>query len=119
LADLMTPPGVLRTVQGGVSSIASAVPSPAPPISGIPAAAMASLPVAPDLVTPILASGVSQLLSPPPLNLPSVPGLGIPLPNKMPVPSDLLCAGTDWSASQGDHGALPAVGPAADRRDRW
>jgi len=118
-ADLMTPPGVLHTVQGAASSIASVVPAPTPPVPGASAASVASVPAAPDPVTPWLASGVSQLLSPPPLNLPSIPGVGIPLPNKVPVPSDLLCVGTDWSASVGDHGAQPPIGPTVSGRDRW
>jgi len=63
-------------------------------------------------VTPLFASGISNLVSPPALNLPSVPGLGIPLPNQVPIPSDLLCVGTDWSASQGDD---DAQGDQSDR----
>jgi hypothetical protein len=119
LADLMTPPGVIHTVQGAASSIASVVPAPEAGLPGAPGAAIAGVPPAANPVTPWLASGVSQLLSPPPLNLPSVPGVGIPLPSKVPVPSDLLCAGTDWSVSQGDHGAQPPVQQAVNGRDRW
>jgi collagen type IV alpha len=95
------------------------VPAPAPPVPGTSAAAAASIPAAPDPVTPWLASGVSQLLSPPPLNLPSIPGVGIPLPSQLPVPSDLLCVGTDWSASQGDHGAQSPSASTVNGRDRW
>jgi hypothetical protein len=119
IADLMTPPGVIHTVQGAANSIASVVPTPPTPVPGTSAAAVAGIPPAPDPVTPWLASGVSQLLSPPPLNLPSIPGVGIPLPSKVPLPTDLLCVGTDWSASVGGHGAQPPIGPAVNGRDRW
>jgi hypothetical protein len=73
-------------------------------------------------------TGVSNLVSPPALNLPSIPGVGIPLPNQVPIPSDLLCVGTDWSASQGDSDVGPAVNSAIPRAvltgsdpavDRW
>ncbi|MCV7070706.1 hypothetical protein H7H73_09890, partial [Mycobacterium rufum] len=98
---------------------------------GVPGAVSVSGPPIPDGVTPLLATGVSNLIAPSPLNLPSIPGLPVPLPNQIPVPSDLLCVGTDWSATQGDsanrgpaNADLPrvpvtAATPAGDRRDRW
>ena len=131
VADLLTPPGVLRTVQGAASSVAGALPPPPAPAPGVPGAVSVSGPPIPDGVTPLLATGVSNLIAPSPLNLPSIPGLPVPLPNQIPVPSDLLCVGTDWSATQGDsanrgpaNADLPrvpvtAATPAGDRRDRW
>ncbi|WP_240431028.1 hypothetical protein [Mycobacterium kyogaense] len=126
--DLLTPPGVLRTVQDAASSVAGVLPPPPAPAPGAPAAVSISAPPVPDGFTPLLATGVSNLISPSPLNLPSIPGMPVPLPNEIPVPSDLLCAGTDWSASQGggvtrapaadaDVVRAPVVG--GDRRDRW
>ncbi|PWQ83760.1 hypothetical protein DKX15_22200, partial [Enterococcus faecium] len=75
-------------------------------------------------------TSLSNLITPPSLTIPSIPGLPVPLPNEVPVPSDLLCVGTDWSASQGDSAATPGNvevprrvttggAPAGDRRDRW
>ncbi len=131
VADLLTPPGVLRTVQDSASSVVGLLPPPPAPAPGAPGAVSVSGPVIPDTVTPLLATGVSNLIAPSPLNLPSIPGLPVPLPNEIPVPSDLLCVGTDWSATQGDSAAgrpanadlpgVPVTGatPAGDRRDRW
>ncbi len=130
VADLLTPPGVLRTVQDAASSVAGALPPPPAPAPGAAGAASVSGPVVPDTVTPLLATGVSNLVSPSPLNLPSIPGLPVPLPSEIPVPSDLLCVGTDWSATQGDSAQAPTsadipralitgAAPAGERRDRW
>jgi hypothetical protein len=128
LQDLMTPPGVLRTVQNTASSVAGALPPPPAPAPGGPAVVSVGAPPVPDGFTPLLASGVSNLIAPSPVNLPTIPGLPVPLPNQLPVPSDLLCAGTDWSATQGDSATagpnadvprVPVSGPApaTDRRD--
>ncbi len=130
VADLLTPPGVLRTVQDSASSVIGLLPPPPAPAPGVPGAVSVSGPGIPDAVTPLLATGVSNLISPSPLNLPSIPGLPVPLPNEIPVPSDLLCVGTDWSATQGDSARGPVnadvprapvsgAAPAGDRRDRW
>jgi hypothetical protein len=116
IADLMTPPGIIHTTQNAVSSVASVIPPPAPPIPGTAGALVPSVST-PDPFTPLFASGISNLVSPPALNLPSVPGLGIPLPSEVPTPSDLICIGTDWSASQGD--SVPHPAAPVDRRDRW
>lgn len=116
IADLMTPPGILHAAQGAATSVASVIPPPAPPIPGSAGGVVPGIST-PDPVTPLFASGISNLVSPPSLNLPSVPGLGIPMPSEVPIPSDLLCVGTGWSASQGD--AVPHPVEPAGRRDRW
>ncbi|WP_347133446.1 hypothetical protein [Mycobacterium sp. DL] len=130
VGDLLTPPGLIRTVQDGASSVAGALPPPPAPVPGAAGAVNVGVPATPDPFTPLAATGLSNLIAPPPLNIPSIPGLPVPLPNEIPVPSDLLCIGTDWSASQGDS-AAPAVNvdipkalvtgadPVGDRRDRW
>jgi hypothetical protein len=125
VADLLTPPGVLRAVQDTASSVAGVLPPPPAPAPGAPGAVSISGPGIPDPVTPLLATGVSNLIAPSPLNLPSIPGMPFPLPNEIPVPSDLLCVGTDWSATQGDSATPGSVDvnaarqPVADGRDRW
>ena len=125
VADLLTPPGLLRAVQGTASSVSGALPPPPAPAPGAPGAVSVSGPGIPDPVTPLLATGVSNLIAPSPLNLPSIPGMPFPLPNEIPVPSDLLCAGTDWSATQADSAAPgpvavdPARQPVGEGRDRW
>jgi collagen type IV alpha len=90
----------------------------ASPIRGTAAGTVAGIST-PDPVTPLFASGLSNFVSPPALNLPPVPGLGIPPPSAIPIPSDLLSVGTDWSVSQGDDGAHPGTSLTANRRDRW
>jgi hypothetical protein len=130
VADLLTPPGVIRTVQDGASSVASVLPPPPAPAPGASGAVNVGVPGPPDPLTPLAATGLSNLIAPTPLNIPSIPGLPVPLPNALPVPSDLLCVGTDWSASQGDSAAAPVVdadlpkvsagqAPSGERRDRW
>lgn len=129
VADLLTPPGVMRTVQDAASSVAGVMPPPPPPVPGASGAASVGVPAPPDPLTPLAATGLSNLIAPPPLNIPSIPGLPVPLPNEIPVPSDLLCIGTDWSASQGDPAAAPAANADIPRalvtgteplgRDRW
>ncbi len=118
----------MRTVQDAASSVAGVLPPPPAPAPGAPAAVSIAGPALPDPVTPLLATGVSNLIAPSPLNLPSIPGLPVPLPNQIPVPSDLLCAGTDWAASQGggavhaptaDADVTRAPVAGSDRRDRW
>ncbi|MGB0971574.1 MAG: hypothetical protein ACPGVG_11490, partial [Mycobacterium sp.] len=135
VSDLLTPPGVLRAVQDGVSSVTGALPPPPVPVPGAAAAADAGVPAAANQLTPLAATGLSNLVSPPALNVPSIPGLPVPLPNEVPVPSDLICVDTDWSASQGDP-AGPAINAdvpmelvneptgsgtqhLGQRRDRW
>ncbi|GJF10103.1 hypothetical protein NGTWS1803_16330 [Mycolicibacterium cyprinidarum] len=129
--DLLTPPGVLRTVQDGVSSVAGALPPPPVPAPGAAGAVNVGVPAAPSPLTPLAATGLSNLVSPQPLTIPSIPGLPVPLPSEIPVPTDLLCVGTNWSASQGDPAAESAInvdipkalvtgtGPLGERRDRW
>jgi hypothetical protein len=107
----MAPPGT-PSVPGGAGSVSVGVPAPPSPL------------------TPLAATGLSNLVSPPSLTIPSIPGLPVPLPNEVPVPSDLLCVGTDWSATQGDSATTPVnaeipralvtgAAPVGDRRDRW
>jgi hypothetical protein len=128
LSDLLTPPGVARTLQNSASSVIGIAPPGTPPVPGASGAASVSVPGVPSPIAPLAATGLSNLISPPSLTIPSIPGLPIPLPSELPVPSDLLCVGTDWSASQGDSAAAPAnveipraliagTPPVGDRRD--
>ncbi len=130
LSDLLTPPGVARTLQNTASSVIGVTPPGAPPVPGGAGAVNVSVPGVPSPMTPLAATGLSNLVSPPSLTIPSIPGLPVPLPNELPVPSDLLCVGTDWSASQGDSAEAPAnveipralitgAAPVGERRDRW
>jgi hypothetical protein len=131
VGDLLAPAGVIRGVQDTASSVAGVLPPPAAPVPGASAAASVGAPAPPSPLTPLAATGLSNLIAPPPLSIPSIPGLPVPLPNEIPVPTDLLCLGTDWSASEGDPAAAPAVNadipralvtgtdPFGERRDRW
>mgnify|MGYP007088732256 FL=1 len=129
LTDLLTPPGMARTVQNTASSVMGITPPGTPPVPGAPGAVNVAVPGPPSPLTPLAATGLSNLINPPSLTIPSIPGMPIPLPNTVPVPSDLLCVGTDWSASQGDSATSPpsadaprpvVTGPAAGQgRDRW
>lgn len=131
VSDLLTPPGVLRTVQDGVSSVSEALPPPPAALPGAAAAVDMGVPAAANPLTPLAATGLSNLVSPPALSIPSIPGLPVPLPSEIPVPTDLICVDTLWSASQGDAGAGPVTntdvpmaavdgtGPVGERRDRW
>lgn len=131
LEDLLTPPGVIRTVQDGANSMVSALPPPPAPVPGASGAASVGVPAPSSPFTPLAATGLSNLIAPPPLNIPSIPGLPVPLPNEIPMPSDLLCIGTDWSASQADSTVAPAANadipkalitgthPLEAGRDRW
>jgi len=135
VSDLLTPPGVLRAVQDGVSSVTGALPPPPVAVPGAAAAADAGVPAAANQLTPLAATGLSNLVSPPSLNIPSIPGLPVPLPNEIPVPTDLICVDTGWSASQGDpagsaiNADIPKVSVnepmvngtqhLGQRRDRW
>ncbi len=67
-ADLLTPPGVARTVQGGVTSVAGLIPPPSAAPSGAAASTAAAVTPVLDPVTGPLATGVSNLIAPPPLN---------------------------------------------------
>ncbi len=129
LTDLLTPPGIARTLQNTASSVMGATPPGTPPVPGGSGSVSLAVPGTPSPIAPLAATGLSNLVSPPSLTIPSIPGLPVPLPNTVPVPSDLLCVGTDWSASQGDSAATPpaaevprvvtGAAPTGDRRDRW
>jgi hypothetical protein len=104
-------------------------PPGTPPVPGASGAVNVAAPGPPSPLTPLAATGLSNLINPPSLTIPSIPGMPIPLPSTVPVPSDLLCVGTDWSASQGDSATAPpsveaprpvVTGPPAGQgRDRW
>ncbi len=131
VSDVFTPPGLMRTVQDGVSSVTAALPPPPAPLPVAVGAADVGVPAAANPLTPLAATGLSNLVSPPSLNIPSIPGLPVPLPNEIPVPTDLICVDTDWSAAQGDSAAGPGINtdipkrlatgpePLGERRDRW
>ncbi|EKF23975.1 hypothetical protein C731_1995 [Mycolicibacterium hassiacum DSM 44199] len=112
----MTPPGLLRTTQGAVSSVTGVLPPAPAPAPGASGSLAAGIPAG-DQVTGPIATGISNLVAPPALALPDIPGLPVPLPNGIPMPTDLICEGTDWSTSRTPAAEIPA--PAGDRRDRW
>ncbi|MCV7152850.1 hypothetical protein H7I57_16715, partial [Mycobacterium pyrenivorans] len=49
----------------------------------------------------------------------ALPGLPL-LPATLPVPHDLVCEGTAWSAGQSpDESGVPTASTRQDRRDEW
>jgi len=119
-ASPTTLPGLLLPLKNTAESLTTVVPPPAPPAPGSPAAVVVEQAQGPlSAAVPGMAAATSTLFSPPELNLPSIPGVGIPLPNKISLPTDLICEGTAWSATVTDADGAPVTPTQlpADRRD--
>ncbi|MGE3658801.1 MAG: hypothetical protein AB7G47_18740 [Mycolicibacterium sp.] len=114
-----------------MTSVTGMLPPPPAPVPGAAATVDAGIPAPAAPLTPLAATGLSNLVAPPSLTVPSIPGLPVPLPSEIPMPTDLICVDTAWSASQGDSTGAPATNgdgpkalvegtkPVSDRRDRW
>jgi hypothetical protein len=88
-----------------VAEAAGILAPPAPPVPVVPVPAAVGIPPVPPVAVPI--APIAQ----------AVPGFPL-LPSALPVPHDLVCEGTAWSAKRSpDPHIPPHAALAADRRE--
>jgi hypothetical protein len=94
----------------------AAAPAPAPVVAPEAAAAAAAAPIVDAAALAVPPAPVVP--APPGIPIGSaLPDMGLQLPSTLPIPTDLMCEGTAWSAERSDQpgGATPSAG----RRDDW
>jgi hypothetical protein len=113
VAPLVDSAGALPAAAPGAEAASAAAAAPiidaaalaAPPVPVVPLGGLGGVPAPVGVVPPIPVGS-------------AMPDIGLPLPSTLPIPTDLVCEGTAWSAhrdSDSHVGAASSVG----RRDRW